>query len=226
MRYTALLGAALLGAAPTSAAQVTTLDEGSFTVTRGGVRIGREDFAIRRTASAGGDVIVASATVSYDDRRLSPALSTDPSGFPLRYQVEVRVGTDVQERLAGTIGRGRFSARVRTPRGESAKEYIVADGALILDDEVFHQFYFLAQGDRTGAVPVVIPRRNVQVSMRVEERGVETVTIGGVRLQARRLVLTGPDGAVRQIWVDSRGRVLRVTLEGRDIVAVRDEPPR
>jgi hypothetical protein len=226
MQYTALLCAALVSTASAAAAQVTTVDEGSFTVSRGGVRIGREDFAIRRTASAGGDVLVASATVSYDDRRLSPALSTDPSGFPLRYQVEVRAGDDVQERLAGTIGRGRFSARVRTPRGESAKEYIVADGALILDDDVFHQYFFLAQGDRTGTVPVVIPRRNVQLAMRVEERGTETIDIAGTRISARHLVLSEPGGAARHVWVDARGRVLKVTLDDRDIVALRDEPPR
>jgi hypothetical protein len=64
------------------------------------------------------------------------------------------------------------------------------------------------------------------MTMRVEDRGAEPVSIGGERLQARRLVLTEPDGAARNVWVDSRGRVLRVALDARDIVAVRDEPPR
>lgn len=199
-----------------------TVDEGSFTITRGGERIGREDFVIRRNA----DVLVASATVTINDHRLSPALQTSAEGAPMRYQVEVRTGNEVQERLSGQIGRGRFSARVKTPRGESAKEYVVSDGALVLDDEVFHQYYFLAKGSHSGAVPVVIPRRNIQVSMRVESRGEERVTIGGTAVAARHLVLTEPDGGARHVWVDGEGRVLKVTLEERGITALRDEPPR
>jgi hypothetical protein len=127
-----MVGIALLGAALPTYAQVAVVDEGSFTISHNGTRIGREEFAIRRTPNPGGDVLVANATVIYTDRRLSPALQTDAAGAPLRYQVEVSAGADVQERLQGRVGRGRFSAQLRTPRGESAREYVVADGALIL----------------------------------------------------------------------------------------------
>ena len=55
MRPTLLLAASLvaLPAAPL-AAQVATVDEGSFTITRGGESLGREEFGIRRTP--GGEV--------------------------------------------------------------------------------------------------------------------------------------------------------------------------
>jgi hypothetical protein len=221
-----LVGIALLGAAVPVAAQVAVVDEGSFTISHQGTRIGREEFAIRRTPNPGGDVLVANATVVYTDRRLSPALQTDAAGAPLRYQVEVSAGADVQERLQGRVGRGRFSAQLRTPRGESAREYVVADGALILDDDVFHQYYFVARAGRTGAVPVVVPRRNVQVTMRVENEGADVVAIGGSRVPATRYVMTEPDGATRGIWVDAEGRVLKVTLDARGITATRDDPPR
>ena len=221
-----IAGFALVGVALPAAAQVAVVDEGSFTISHNGTRIGREEFAIRRTPNPGGDVLVANATVVYTDRRLSPALQTDAAGAPLRYQVEVSAGADVQERLQGRVGRGRFSAQLRTPRGESAREYVVADGALILDDDVFHQYYFLARASRTGAVPVVVPRRNVQLTMRVENQGADMVTIDGSRIAATRYVMTEPDGATRRIWVDSEGRVLRVSLDARGITATRDEPPR
>ena len=66
MRYFGLLSA-LLMAAPTSArSQVTVVDEGSFTISRSGARIGRETFTIRRTPGPGGDVYVANATVEFD----------------------------------------------------------------------------------------------------------------------------------------------------------------
>ncbi len=221
-----IAGIALLGSPLAASAQVAVVDEGSFTISREGTRIGREEFAIRRTPNPGGDVLVANATVVYTDRRLSPALQTDIAGAPLRYQVEVTVGSDVQERLQGRVGRGRFSAQLRTPRGESAREYVVADGALILDDDVFHQYYFLARSGRSGLVPVVVPRRNVQVTMRVDNEGVDAVTIRGNRLAATRYAMTEPDGSTRRIWVDDEGRVLRVTLDARGITALRDDLPR
>lgn len=213
-------------------AQVTTVDEGSFTIARRGTRVGQETFTIRKSASpGGGDVYVASANISTDAQRLSPALRADAAFVPLAYQLEVRNGDDVSERLKGLIGRGRFSAQLRTPTGESAKEYIVSDGALILDDGVFHQYYFLAQkmaqtAATSSTVPVVIPRRNVQVIMRVQMAGRDRVTIGGTPIDARRIVLTEPGGAVRQVWVDDRGRVLKVSLDAQGLIATRDEPPR
>jgi hypothetical protein len=228
MRSPALSSAALLLTllASPAAAQVATVDEGSFTIVRGGAAAGREEFSIRRTPGGQSAVYVASATVSYDDRRLSPALRTDSGGAPLAYQVEVRIGSEVQERLTGQVGRGRFSAQTKTPRGESTKEYVVSDGALILDDDVFHQYFFVANGRRGGAVPVVIPRRNTQVTMTVQERGAEQVTIGGRALEARHLVLSEPGGAQRDVWVDRQNRVLRVAIPARGVIATRDDPPR
>ncbi len=169
-------------------------------------------------------MLTGTATVAYQERRLAPAVRTDPKGAPLAYQVEIRIGPEVQESLRGQIGRGRFSARVRTPGGESAKEYIVSDGAIILDDEIFHQYYFLAMSGRTGSVAVVVPRRNVQVTMHVEAgAGSEMVDIGGTRMAARRLEVHDPGGTIRQVWLDPQGRVLKVTIDR--VTAIRDELP-
>lgn len=220
----AALVAAGLVAAPAEA-QVHLVDEGSFTITRGG-NTGREDFSIVQTPGAGGPVFIAKATVSEGARRLAPALRTDTAGSPLAYQVEVRSGTETEERLRGVFDRRRFSATITTPRGESAKEYLVADGAVILDDDVFHQYYFVAQSGRTGTIPVVVPRRNAQVMMTLARRGQETITVGGRSVPATHLTLSGPGGDVREIWTDAEGRVLRVTIPGRDVVAVRDAMPR
>jgi outer membrane protein assembly factor BamB len=214
-------------AAPALSAQVTTVDEGSFSILRNGQRIGREEFTIRRTPGAEGQpVLVASATVAYDQRRIAPALRTDSSGAPIAYALEVRTGTEVQEQLKGAVGRGRFSAVSRTPKGESAREYIVTDGALILDDEIFHQYFFVARAARTGTLPVVVPRRGAQVMMRIEDGGAATVTVGGRALPARRVTMREPAGGRRDILVDAQGRVLQVELPALGIVATRDDPPR
>ena len=221
----ALVAVAL--AAPTLSAQVTTVDEGSFSIARNGQRIGREEFTIRRTPGPEGQpVLVASATVAYDQRRIAPALRTDSAGAPIAYALEVRTGTEVQEQLKGAVGRGRFSAVSRTPRGESAREYIVTDGALILDDEIFHQYFFVARAARKGALPVVVPRRGAQVMMRIEDGGDATVTVGGRPLPAHRVIMREPGGGRRDILVDAQGRVLQVELLALGVVATRDDPPR
>lgn len=207
-------------------AQVATVDEGSFTITRDGAPAGREDFSIRSTPGIGGTIYKAQATVTLDGRRVAPALSTDPAGAPLSYQVEVRTGAQT-ERLTGQISRGRVSVHQQGPGGASAKEYVVADGALILDDDVFHQYYFVARrAPGPTNIPVLVPRRGVQVSMRLVSRGAATVTVGGRSLPATHLVLTDPGTGDREIWVDAEGRVLKVSLPGRSLIALRDDPPR
>ena len=214
-----------LGAASVARAQ-TLIDEGSFTISRNGQTIGREQFSIRSSPGTLGTTYTAYGTTTYSDRRLDPRLVTDADGAPMRYEVETRVGPERQQLLSGQVQRGRFSARTQTPRGMSAREYIVADGALILDDDIFHQYFFVARADRSGAVPVVVPRRNVQVAMQVEVKGFERLTIGGTPIEARRLAVIEPNGETRDVWVDGQGRVLRVAIPARGIVAQRDDPPR
>ena len=224
-----LIAAAAFSAAAALPAfgQVVTLDEGTFTITRNGSAFGRESFTIRSSPGGpGGAVVQARATVSYDDRRLTPVLRADSIGSPTEYQLEVRAGANSSEILKGVIRRGRFSATMQTPRGENLKEYVVSEGALVLDEDVFHQYYFLARGNRTGSVPVVVPHRNVQLLMRIEERGASTVVVGGQSLPARALALVEPGGGNREIWVDAQGRVLKVSIPSRGILALRDEPPR
>lgn len=212
--------------APGTGVQATTVDEGSFTITRGGATAGREDFSIRSTPGIGGTIYKAQAAVTLDGYRMAPALSTDPEGAPLSYQMEVRAGTQT-ERLTGQVSRGRISVRQQGPGGASAKEYVVADGALILDDDVFHQYYFVAQrAPGPVSIPVLVPRRGIQTVMRLTSRGAESVVVGGRQLPATHLVLAEPGSGERDLWVDARGRVLKVAIPDRSLVALRDEPPR
>ena len=213
-------------ASPASA-QVTTVDQGSFSISRGGDRVGSEVFAIRQTPGAErGMIYVSSATITAGDRRVLPALRTDERGVPLAYQLEVRVNGASRERLTGLVGRGRFSAQVQTTGGESASEIVVSDGARLVDDDVFHQYFFVALGNRRGAVPVIVPRRGEQVTVEVVDRGSESVTVGGRALAATRLSLTSKGAPERSVWVDGAGRVLKVEIPAQKLIALRDEPPR
>jgi len=224
------LAAALLVASATLSAQgaqgAQIIDQGSFTITVNGQRAGREDFRIEGTPGGiGGLEYVARATVAFSDRRLTPALRSDSMGAAFDYQIESRGTTTGTERWSGKITRGRVSARINNARGESAKEYIVTDGALIIDDDVFHQYFFLARRATEPRVAIVVPRRNVQLVVRLAIAGQERVTIGTQDLDARHLVITEPSGATCDVWMDERGRVLKVAIPSRNVVALRDDPP-
>lgn len=225
-RLAALVALTALAALP-GRAQVVTLDEGSFTVTRAGARIGREEFRIVRQPSGGGVEYVARALAAYGDRRVAPALQTDGDGAPLRYQVEVRAAGGVEERLSGQASGSRFRVQARTARGEAAREYRLAPGTLLVEDDLFHQWFQLALGGRAtrGEVAILAPRRNLHGTATVTRVGDEAVVIGGRSLPAVRLAVLAPGTGRHDVWLDAEGRVLRVAIAADGVVAVRDDPP-
>lgn len=227
MRNSLTLAAAsiLAASSPVGAQGARTVDQGSFTVTTNGRRTGREDFTIAATPSAQGTEYIAKATIVSGNRRLNPAMQTDSSGTAMTYQIETRSSPTAQEWWSGTISRGRVDARMRTAKGEARKEYIVTEGALVLDDDVFHQYYFVALREKIGTVAILIPHRNAQMTLRIKAAGPDVVTIGGKDVESSHLVLTEPDGTQRDLWVDAKGRVLKVAIPSRGVVAIRDDPP-
>jgi hypothetical protein len=207
--------------------QVATLDEGSFSITVSGERVGREDFRIRSTPGATGPEIVATANVSYATRRILAQMRADSAGAPSRYLIEVKDGQTVEERVDGSVFRGRVSARLKNSRGESASEFVASPGALVVDDDVFHHYYFITRRPGpVGPVSVIVPRRNTQVTMRVSDAGTEKLTIGGSTLDARHYSIADPGGADREVWADAAGRLLKVAIPSKGVVALRDDPPR
>ncbi|MEO7962554.1 MAG: hypothetical protein ABIT38_01445 [Gemmatimonadaceae bacterium] len=215
----------VLSAGPVFGQGAQIFDQGSFTITTSGQRSGREDFRIEGTPGSTGVEYVARATVVFGDRRLTPRLSSDSSGAPSAYVIESKGTTTGTERWSGSISRGRVSARINSARGESAREYVVTDGALIIDDDVYHQYFFVARRNSEGSVAIVIPRRNTQMVVKVATSGTEHLTIGTTDIEARHIVITEPSGSTRDIWVDSKGRVLKVAIQSRNIIALRDDPP-
>jgi hypothetical protein len=199
------------------------MDEGSFTITANAERPGV------RTSHHGdrqGDMTqyAARADVTYGDRRVTPELRTDQQGAVVDYQVTTRSGGENEAwRRCRT---GRLNATVVSSRGTSAREYIVPAGSLLLDDEIIHHHWFLVMRSRDGGMPVVLPRRsNVQATITMSQVGEESVQIGTHDLGATHLRATLAGGEVHDIWVDKSGRLLKVALPSKGLVAVRDDPP-
>lgn len=206
------------------AAQVVTLDEGSFTLIRGNERTGHENFSIRSTQSGPTATVIARATVLSGPRRVDPLLSADTTGFPLAYQSVVRVeGREVQ-RYAGLFERDRFSARAQFPDGESAREFRLAPGTVAVDDEIVHQLWFIARRGAGARVTVLVPNRNVIETVRVEAVGQERLTIETRELEVTRYRLTTAfTGVVREVWLDAAGRIIKAQIPALRLLAVRDE---
>lgn len=213
--------------ARTAAGQVTVVDDGSFTITRAGERVGREDFSIRHVPTTQGayetltrGVVVAGA------HRTTVEVSADSLGRPVRFQSRSTIDGLSGASYRAEISGRRYSARAVREEGESARELMLPPGALIVEDGVLHLLQFVvARG--AGRVMVVVPARGVVIGLSVEEGGADRVAIALAAIDARRFVVReDADGVVREVWVDREGRVLKVAIPAQRLVAVRDEAPR
>lgn len=212
-------------------AQTTTLDEGSFRISIGGKEVGTETFSIRQNGTGEGAVIIAVGRVVLDADQGPQELSSElqvggRSLRPAAYEVRVQ-GSDA-ERITGRVVGGRFSAQIISPAGESMREYLAGDGAVLADDGVAHHYYFLArrlQGS-SARIPMIIPRQSRQVIAQVKVTGTEEISVGGTTIETRRISITPGASQERIVWVDPEGRVVRMEIPASGFVAVRTNTPK
>lgn len=223
----ALLGVALLVAPRRVAAQVTVLDEGTFSLSLAGERVGREDFSIRSTRSGGVVAYILQGTVLNGEQRLTTALTVDSAGVPARLQSELRDGAEVVETYAGRRERGIWSGRAVRPDGESAREAPFPAGALAIDERLIHHLWLILRFAAGEPVPIIAPRTFTELNFRVENRGSTRIALGLRELDAQQWVVREASGGrvLWEVWTDGAGRLLRVFDPIRGFDAVRDEPP-
>lgn len=226
MKRTLLL-LALVAATGTARAQATVADDGSFTISRGGERVGREDFSVRHVpTTAGAFETLTRGVVVVGSRRITVDLSADSSGFPVRFQLKALDDGRATENYRAEVTGRRFSARASRGSGESARELLLPSGALIVEDGILHPLQFVVARGR-GVVPAVVPARGVVVSLTVEDAGADRVSIALQSVEARKFVVReGTAGIVREVWIDAAGRLLKVVVPEDHLIAVRDEAPR
>ncbi len=208
------------------------LDVGSFTIAINGARVGREQFSLQRLVGADGEAFELRAESALGERRSAVRLDTDSAGTPVRYSVEERTGAAFSLRLGGQRVRGRFQTLSRSTTGEAAREYLLAPGALVIEEDGILQYALVVRrplpaiGD-TIRVPSLTPIANRQGAVRVVLESVaDTVDLAGARRAARRWHLLTDANETRLIWADSEGRLLRITIPARGYVATRDDVPR
>ena len=222
------LVAALAGGAPALGAQ-EFLDRGTFIIVRGGSEVGREDFAIRPTVGRQGQSgVLAVSTVRENGRDLQHALELTADHTPVTFQQTESAGGRVVRRLSAQLAGLRFSVRLTSSDGEAAREFPVRAPAVILGDDAFNEYYFVPRpmDGAPRSVFVVRPGDARAVPGRVETMGTDTVTVGGLVIEARRFALRLQDGEERLFWVTPSGDLVRVALPATNTIATRAELPR
>ena len=230
MRTQSLLAYMVAGLALASpaAAQTVTLDEGSFRLSVGGREIGTEVFSIRQNGTGEAAVIIAVGRIVMDGDKGPQQLNSElqVAGGTLRPAAyEVRVQGTGSEQIKGRVVGGRFSAQIVSPAGEMMREYLAGDGAVIVDEGVAHQYFFVARRalGKPMRMPLIIPRLNKQVVANVTHEVGEKVAIAGRSFDAHRYTIAAPGLPARYVFVDSEGRVLRVEIPDKEFVAQRVE---
>ena len=81
--------------------------------------------------------------------------------------------------------------------------------------------YALPPGTAPGTVRLVSPRHGSRVDFILSDRGFEETVVGTRRRELRHLVLS--DAAdVRHLWYDAGGRLMKVEIPARRLLAVRE----
>ncbi|HSJ26557.1 MAG TPA: hypothetical protein VK929_17890 [Longimicrobiales bacterium] len=223
----AAVTAVTLTAVPVTA-QTARIDEGTFRILLGGREVGMETFSIRQSGTGADAVVIAQGRVVLEQNGASEVIANVQlagAGLrPVAYDLELRGGD--ARRISGSVTGRRASARIAAA-SETFREYLVTEGAVVLDDGVAHHYWFLAQRAAAGAttVPVMVPRESRQVQATLTAGAEESISAGGGTVRARKLTVQLDGGDSRHVWVDSESRVLRVEIPGRNLVAVRTTLP-
>ncbi len=224
----ALLASGLLALAVPAGAQTVTRDEGEFRLLERGREVGTETFTIRQNGTGDNAVIIASARVTPSsgpgmESRVQVAGS---SLRPAAYDIVAESRSDPT--IHGQVVGRRVTATIRSSAGENVREYLVSEGAVLAEPAVAHHHWFVAQRALAGAtrVPLMIPSESRQVFAALTVDPAQALTLGGERIEARRIVVRPEGGAVRFVWVDGEGRVIRLELPDLQLVAERTALPR
>ena len=216
----------LVWALPTTApvaAQGRTFDEGVLRVTIGGRDVAREEFSIRQGRSFdGGTGYQLLATAFYPPRRtrvtIPSSVDLGPDSLPRLAQFGPITGVDL-------VTQAQFGPRIlilktRRSAGETFREYPGVSRNWVVDDSLL-SLYALPPGTDTGTVRLVSPRQGSRVDFLLTDRGVEETVVGTRRRSLRHLVLTAATD-VRHLWYDAGGRLMKVEIPARRLVAERE----
>jgi len=203
------------------------VDEGTLVVREDTVEIAREAFRLTAVRTGAGVTRwTLATTIRYDRSRpvvvLDPIveLGSDSSPQSLEYTV-----ADPREplRILGQLTRGRFVVRLLGRRTERAREFPAPPPTAVVDDSVFALYLPVAwQGrPRPVAVTAVFPRAGRREVLTVQDQGVQSTTLNHDPAALRHITVTGGESRLVHLWLDADGRLAKVEVPSRRLVAER-----
>ena len=126
-------------------------------------------------------------------------------------------------RILGQLTRGRFVVRLLGRRTERAREFPAPPPTAVVDDSVFALYLPVAwQGrPRPVAVTAVFPRAGRREVLTVQDQGVQSTTLNHDPAALRHITVTGGEGRLVHLWLDADGRLAKVEVPSRRLVAER-----
>ncbi|MEO7997600.1 MAG: hypothetical protein ABI852_09150 [Gemmatimonadaceae bacterium] len=213
-------------------AQADRVDAGSFSIQQQGHRVGREQFSLRKAPAPDGSAFELRSESVAGERRVAVQLITDSLGSPIHYSLQIREGTRVTVRAGGQRAGGRFATQTLRDNGESAREYPLIPGMIVLEADFYHQLAFVLRGrlpevGKTVELTALSLLENTQRQLQlVLEARTDSVLIAGASRPAFRWKLMDGTGLARTLWSDAEGRLLRIVVPSRSIEVTRDALPK
>ncbi|HVH67719.1 MAG TPA: hypothetical protein VM716_07625 [Gemmatimonadales bacterium] len=199
------------------------IDEGSLVVREDTVVVAREAFRLGAVRTGVGLTRwTLATTVRYDRARpvvvLDPIVELGPDSNPASLEYTV---ADPREplRILGQFAHRRFTVRMLGRRTERAREFPAPPPTVVLDDSVFALYLAAAwQGrSRATAVTAIFPRGGRRELLMAQELGNEGAL--------RHITITGGANRLVHVWLEADGRLAKVEIPSRHLVAERTSGP-
>src|ERR1051325_1689087 len=126
-------------------------------------------------------------------------------------------------RIVGQFPRGRFVVRMLGRRTERAREFPAPPPAAVLDDSVFALYLPVAWLARAqpAQVTAVFPRAGRRELLAVRDLGIEATTLNRDPAELRHITVTGGENRLVHVWLGAEGRLAKVEIPSRGLVAGR-----
>jgi hypothetical protein len=151
---------------------------------------------------------------------LDPILELGPDSNPASLEYTV-ADPRAPLRILGQLTRGRFTVRLLGRRTERAREFPAPPPTVVLDDSVFALYLPAAWQGRSRApgVTAIFPRGGRRELLMVQEQGSEASP------PLRHITITGGENRLVNVWLDPDGRLAKVEIPSRHLVAERTAAP-
>jgi hypothetical protein len=205
----------------------TLVDEGVLLVRMDTLEVARESFRISRgRLSAGAPGWSLATTIRYDRARpvivLSPILEVNDDTMPVTLQYDV-ADPRQPSRILGQLGRGRFTVRSVAKASERAREFSTGTRTVVLDDSVFALYLFVGwlASSQATELTAILPRSLKREIVHVQDQGVNPTTLNRDPARLRHITVTRESGETVELWLDAAGRLMKVEVPSRRLLAER-----